>query len=798
MTTRLDHLRLEVAWGSTPATVSPSWTDITEWWCLDAPTSISRGAQGEQQACQPGMLSLQVLNDAGEFLPGNGGSPWHPHVRTDVPIRITYRDPSLPGTLVSAETASLEAGTTGSWLTSYLGASAPVTLASSTARAWDGVRSLLVTWPASGGSVGAVASAQTVIRRAYRATVRVWVPAGSPAVRFGDAFGQTPVVTSTLTGGWETLTVAWTATSGRVYLAVKPATATTAGQTVYVDGLHVDEAAAVTTWTTDPTPTRSRYTGYVQSWPASWSHGALSGRVSVTAPCRLKRLGAAAAFRSLVEEEILYDAPSAYWPLGEGDGASSAGNISGAASVRHLSQVQYGTGGTVTFGSGTGPGADGLSAPILAPVDASNGRSLRSISTAALNAIDVGGADLTYSVTVAAFVATTTASRTILRVSAPMSITLDITLDGTGKPSVVIASPLEGLTLSAASSTSISDGATHLVAVSWDHATLTVRLIIDGVQKASLSLAGTGLDSPVAPPWDTVEVGRDGALFAGTVAHVAVWPSALTAARLAELYAAGMTGCSGESSDTRIARYARLAGVDPSQVSLDVGASTSIAHIDTTGMAPLALMQQVADTEGGPLLVDRDGVLVLHSRTRRYAAPVDATLPLEFCTTDAGWSLEHDDSGQVNYASSTASGSPAVRVIDQASIDEHGTYRRDLDLVTTDPDEALAAAHWLVSRHAEPQTRPVGLLIDLLTIDDGLIEAALALDVSSRWQVSDLPPQVAAATTQFDLFIEGYTETISATGWTLAPATTPAVGGTVWTLDDAVLSALDATTTLAY
>lgn len=228
-----------------------------------------------------------------------------------------------------------------------------------------------------------------------------------------------------------------------------------------------------------------------------------------------------------------------------------------------------------------------------------------------------------------------------------------------------------------------------------------------------------------------------------------------------------------------------------------MGASTSIAHIDTTGMAPLALMQRVADTEGGPLLVDRDGVLVLHSRTRRYAAPVDAALPLEYCTPpDAGWSLEHDDAGQVNYASSTASGAPAVRVIDQASIDEHGIYRRDLDLVTTDPDEALAAAQWLVSRHAEPQTRPIGLLIDLLTIGDDLIEAALALDVSSRWQVIDLPPQVAAD--PFDLFVEGYTETISGTGWTLVPATTPADGGTVWTLDDDALSVLDETTTLAY
>jgi hypothetical protein len=797
MTTRLDYLRLEVAWGSTAATVSPEWTDITEWWCMDAPTSISRGAQGEQQACQPGLLSLQVLNDAGEYLPDNAGSPWHPHVRTDVPIRITYRDPALPGTLVSAETASLEGGTTGSWLTSYLGASAPVTLASSTAQAWDGARSLLITWPTSGGSVGAVASAQTVIRRAYRATVRVWIPAGSPAVRFGDAFGQTPIATSTLTGAWETLTVSWTATDGRVYLAVKPSGASTAGQSVYVDGLQVDEAAAAATWSTAAAPVRPRFTGYVQSWPAIWSASSLSGRVLVTAADRLKRLGASAALRSLVEEEILYDSPSAYWPLGEGDGASSAGNISGSATVRRLSQVQYGTGGTVTFGSGTGPGADGLSAPILTPVDASNGKTLRSISSAPLNALDLGGSILTYSVTVAAFVATTTASRTVLRVSAPLNITLDVTLDGTGKPSVQIASPLEGLTLSAASTVSISDGATHLVAVSWDHATLTVRLIIDGVQKASVSLSGTGLDSPVAPPWDTVEVGRDGALYAGTVAHVAVWPSALTAARLAELYTAGMTGCSGESSDTRIARYARLAGVDPSQVSLDVGASTSIAHIDSTGMAPLALMQRVADTEGGPLLVDRDGILVLHSRTRRYAAPVDAALPLEYCTPpDAGWSLEHDDSGQVNYASSTASGSPAVRVIDQASIDEHGIYRRDLDLVTTDPDEALAAAQWLVSRHAEPQTRPVGLTIDLLTIGDDLIEAALGLDVSSRVQITDLPAQVSA--TPFDLFLEGYTETISGTGWTLAPATTPADGGTVWTLDDDVLSVLDDTTTLAY
>ena len=65
--------------------------------------------------------------------------------------------------------------------------------------------------------------------------------------------------------------------------------------------------------------------------------------------------------RSMLEQEILLDTPTAYYTLGEPEGATSAGDTSGNGLA---SLTIAGTGAALTFGTSTGP-ADGLPAPTL-------------------------------------------------------------------------------------------------------------------------------------------------------------------------------------------------------------------------------------------------------------------------------------------------------------------------------------------------------------------------------------------------------------------------------------------------
>ena len=203
----VDRLRLEVAWSAVPSDVDPVWTDITRYWLLSAGASINRGRGREDETASAGTMSLTLDNSAATFDPTNVAGPYYGGIVRGRPIRVTYRDPTVLGNMLDSASASFESATTGSWGTAHFGASASVTLSTTTNHPAHGSRSMRVTWPASAGAVGAVLYMTTVIGRTYTARCRVYVTAGQPAVRWGDAFGATPVATSSTTGALETLSV---------------------------------------------------------------------------------------------------------------------------------------------------------------------------------------------------------------------------------------------------------------------------------------------------------------------------------------------------------------------------------------------------------------------------------------------------------------------------------------------------------------------------------------------------------------------------------------------------------------
>jgi hypothetical protein len=106
--------------------------------------------------------------------------------------------------------------------------------------------------------------------------------------------------------------------------------------------------------------TRTRFTGVISAANQGWPTGDDTFSViQVTAVDPLAAL-ARQPLRSMLEEEILLDNPTAYYTLGEAQGATTAGDTSGNQGVS-LSLSNDG-GARMTFGQGTGPGVDGLTA----------------------------------------------------------------------------------------------------------------------------------------------------------------------------------------------------------------------------------------------------------------------------------------------------------------------------------------------------------------------------------------------------------------------------------------------------
>lgn len=789
----VDNVRLEVTFGYPPGLVNPAWTDVSPFLDLTTGVTISAGRADEYTVTQTGTMSGVLDNRDGRFTPGLAGSPYFPNVKVRTRTRVSWRDRAVPGNLLDVESATFEGGTIGLWAIGNIGVGIP-TLSNSGARAHSGTKSMLITWDAQPAGQSGTSWASTtplVVGRTHTFSVWVFVPTGSPAVQLTEVVSGSAGSASTVTNAWQRISLTFLPPAGGFVLpSIVLAAAATAGQQVWVDDIQLDEGAAVATFTTAAPVVIYRHTGYAEEWPTSWPTGGDAYSTSVLSTAdRFKLLGKADPLRSVIEQEYLSDLPVWYSTLGAASGAVSAGDISGITRLEATLR-QVGAGGTLAFGANTGPPTDGLQAPAFTPVDANNGLYLQATMPA-----PVGGSDAGLSVE-AFFNTTGTAQSTIIRLrnftNPANSDFFEVGLDSTGHLNAVYAS--SSVSAVATSAGTFHNGATHHVMATQTASlgTVTMAVIADGVQVASATYTpavGT------VPAYDTIMIGGSNwfGQFFGTIAHAAVYPMLLPTARAVAHSAAGTTGFSGERSDQRIARLARYAGIPPGEQSLEVGMTTSTAFVDFTGVSVLQAMQDVAATENGVLFINPSGQLTFQARSHRYSAA--SVLTVNAGDVDPGLRFVTNDALMVNDVTATNPAGATSRAVNAQSVSDYGTSAQTLTLLTTSSAEVADAASWKVQLEGAIDPRCPNLTLDLMT-SPALVAGALQLGVGSRITLAGLPAQ--APSSSVDLFIEGWTETITSVSWVLTLNTSPAFGSAVWVLGDPVYGLLGTTTRLAY
>jgi hypothetical protein len=504
---------------------------------------------------------------------------------------------------------------------------------------------------------------------------------------------------------------------------------------------------------------RTIFTGYITSWPVEWNGTSAYARASITASSRLSRLGLNAAWRSLVEETYLADAPVVYYPLGEPEGSTLAADVSGNGAAP-LSMVGAGT--AVVFGQATGPGTDDLTAATFA-----NGKYLRgTVATSTPGAIAVECWFSTSSIP------SGTDDEPILVSCGNLSIN-QARVDG------YIRAEVPGN--SAADLVNVSDGATHHAAATWDGTTL--RLYVDGVEVDNTAVAGT-------PTLGEIVVGGlagGSATFNGVVAHAAVYGSAsvLSAARVAAHAEAGSTGSAGELTSARLERYAEMAGIPAAEVDAETGVA-SMSHVDTTGGQVVDLMRMCETTEGGVLFDALDGTLTMHNRTHRYDAASLFTLDMAQGEVESDYSPRMDASMLVNDVTITSSVASA-HIKDDASIEANGIATASVTIADTDDDAPLQYASWAVYVFKDPKIRTPTLSVDALAQVGKTpnCSAVLAATIGDKVTVSNHPDQAQASTV--DYFIEGGTYAIGPESFVVTWNVTPS------SPDDLTLIVSDAT-----
>lgn len=547
----------------------------------------------------------------------------------------------------------------------------------------------------------------------------------------------------------------------------------TLGSTSY-DGIFDDKRIRLSE-TVGGVTTR-RYVGYVQEWPATWASPLGNvAVVSVTAVDRFSRLNRR-KLRSTMVQEVAVDGPLAIYALGEAAGSTSVGDTSGKgqsaldvvagtpAVVLGSPGLQFGDEATgALFGGG---GAGGYIAGGL-------------VTTSLPAALDM-----------AAVFRTTMAGQ--VGVLAGFNVQLQLFLPGvtcTGLAMDPAGHVLFGIgTTMLTTATAYNDGLPHMAALEWDGTNLLGY--VDGVLVGSVAATGAELGA--------LSIGY---LFAGTLQDIVVGTAALPAGRVLSRANALLNGFNTDTADQRIARLAGYANIPPAELDLETGLQPSIAAASTDGVYTLPAMSAVVDAEGGSLFIAGDGRLTLHNKSHRVYS---ATQPPALALTGAD--VNHDDltfGGDKDYLVNTATGNRPggadQRSENAASVAQFDEYETSRSGMLLNSDELVKdRLDWLTGMYGAGLSRLATFTLDLLTLPQATVQAALALEFGDRVTIAALPNQ---APNLPDLIIEGSTEEQQqgeGAKWKLTFNTAPASLFHAWVLGDPVYGVLDSTTRLYF
>lgn len=769
-----------------------SWTDITGWVdIVSSGISTTRGASDELQQTQTGTCSLTLDNTDGRFTPGSASSPYYPYMRRRLPVWVGLT--TLSG-INFVTNPTFEAGTAG-WSAPF--ADSVAGYGTDTAHAHSGTKSMLVQWVATGtgGQVRTRVCGLT-IGRTYTASAYVWVPASNPAVRL-RIDGTTLGALSGVTGAFTRITVSWTATAGSHLVQFTTGTTSPApGTSAWIDDVQVEEAASASAFDSQPATVHDRFYGAVTSLPFGWK--GLQATVQITCSDLFAWLARDPALQPMLVEETMLTEPVAYYLLSEAEGATAGGDISGQARPA-LTATQVGVGGTLTFGTGTGPSTDGLSTPVFAPASSTAGLCLTMDAVQPLT--DAATRPGTY--TFECWFSTTVKGRVIMAWQGNDPITFDnsivFLLDATTGALVIETRDAGALTTTTVATGNLANGAVHHLvyddrqgALGTDQYTMvdgTVRSVVISPQRDQLRRLTVGAYNS-ARLWD------------GSISHVAVYlhnsNPRIPQSSFTAHYTAGTTAFAGESADTRMARLLTYTGI---YSLITAGAFSAVAAQGELGQNVLAHMREVEATESGKVVCSRgstsSGSIVFQSRTVRYNPMPALTLAWSDTETDDGaWA--DDDQKLINTVTASRPNGAVQVITDAASIAAYGPYEptTGTTLLKVSDAEVIDAATWLVSRYADPPPELRQLEVDAYSMPTATYAALLEADVSTVIALTGLPSQAPAATTT--VFVEGYTETITQAGHKLTFHTSAAATDTVWVLDDLTYSVLGSTTRLAY
>lgn len=625
--------------------------------------STRRGRQYELDQVQAGEATLEVTDPRELLNPDNPGSPLNQGANVIVPYRSMWMWgmwPTQPGAgnlfarsvlgpalFPTSVDPTFEQGT---GLIDY-GWDGTATVASSTAQAWQGTRSALVTQTAPGFAKGVYVhqTLTCVPGITYTASFYVY-PTGGCTVQCA-ARDATPRITygstATAQNTWTRISVTWTAVDTLEYINISGSGSAT--PTFHVDGAQLEFGATATAWTVGGPTLYPIYTGFVERYPTKYDMAGLRANRPLLAVDALAILSRADISQSYVRTTAA-DGPAVYGAYTEQAGPNLFTSQQGLSLLGSMNTAPQG--GQINFAGDTfldGSGAVALSQQSQDPTKTPRTQQITSVDIPHGNSFSVytGGATFEFwarwrsgTVTLGMFEAN--ASGEFVDFTASSSDhTRDVCFGATlgfggmvlgacdGQPGAsqgnVIGVPATA-TFSNDGSNNLPDGQWHYYSIALfpgagaDAGRYLMRMCIDGQITTTTAAITSGNGSPIRflgfnAITTAVSTRWADPVSAASIAKVAFYPADIGAARQVAHYQRG-AGFARELSGARAARL--LGQYWAGLVKVAGGFMSMAADFGYHGRVVLDCLQEIQESERGLTYANAAGQVVFEDRLSRY------------------------------------------------------------------------------------------------------------------------------------------------------------------------------------
>lgn len=275
-------------------------------------------------------------------------------------------------------------------------------------------------------------------------------------------------------------------------------------------------------------------------------------------------------------------------------------------------------------------------------------------------------------------------------------------------------------------------GKPRLLTFTWNSATRTIAMFIDGISVAVTTVNNAGI---------YVQTNENVNIGSGSVQQIVVWDGVQTQATIQSIF----KGSTANFLETARVRFQGLIANTPFPVSLTDPPSAPVTTVlEVTDDAPQVAgeLQKLSDSEFAPLFVTRDGVVTLYNqnqiRTQTRSIVSQGTYGTGGFAIGPNVALEYDGDSMRNEANITMSGGGVYIQRNTTSVNTYGAAEASIDTQVASLANAISVANIVTGWGGQvyPKTDP----FDVVLSPDGDWSNALNRELNDRITLVVSPP----------------------------------------------------------